>query len=441
MPKASNVSAFTEEQVRALFARMKGAVVAAIANGPADQRLGLSHITSRIQPVTQEQLDAIPVGSVAITCACGGTNWIFTITKKTAEGAFELEQGFIRPMPEAERVHTFASLVAIIADEIVRVVRAFDLQNLENIPIAISFGFPQVNMRTENGDIDARITQSTLPKMWRVTDCNPSTAAEQQPSLAKILRDELNKRDVHTNGRIVFANDTTAVVLDEESTEGVTTLPVGFVFGTGANSAVEGVGDDGILNLESGRAQIVTGDDATRIMSERGWAQPGVVVLEHWIGGAYLPKRAAAAILAVADKLTDAEQVAKKILNSDQQTLLSDIASGESPKNFGLHIGPSEYPIIRSTTATVLQQAGQLIGVQIASVCSAAGYTGGKVVVPYEGSLYAKGHDIAATAMQTVQQLIPGADIHMTHVSGMRGVAKLALVLSQSKEAKVVRKN
>jgi len=430
MQKNHSVNAFSDEQIRTLFLRMKNAVTATIQNNPVDQRLGLSHIASHVQPVTKQQLDAIPVGSVAITCACGGTNWIFTITKKSADGSFILEQGFIRPMPEGERSHTFASLIGIIADEIASVVKAFNLKDLKELPIAVSLGFPQTNMRIENGDIDARITHSVLPKMWRITDCNPALEAKNQPSLAALLRQALHARAIDTQGRIVFVNDTIAVVLDEESQSGVQTLPIGFVFGTGANSAVKGQSDDGILNIESGRSHIVEADDITRIMADRGWSQSGVVVLEHWVGGAYLPKRAAAAVLAVADRLTDAEQVAKKILTSDQQTLLSDIASGESPKNFGLHIGPSEYPIIREQVATVLKQAGQLVGVHIAAVAAAVGYTGGKVVIPYEGSLYAKGHGIAETAMHTVGQLIPSADIQMVHVSGMRGVAKLALALT-----------
>jgi hexokinase len=269
--------------------------------------------------------------------------------------------------------------------------------------------------------------------MWRITNCDESVPVESQPSLAELLRSELRDRGIVTNGRIVFANDTAAVVLDAESAPHIPTLPVGFVFGTGVNAAVYSNTERGIINLETGRGTFVPPDNVTEIMEQRGWVPKNSAELEHWIGGAYLPKRVAGYVLANADELTDAEQVARKILTSDQQTLLSDIASGESPKNFGLHIGPSEYPTIRACVRTVMQQAGQLIGIHVAAVSSAIGYQHGKVIVPYEGSLYAKGHGIQQHAMQTVRMLLPDADMQLQHVSGMRGVAKLSLVLTHQR--------
>lgn len=413
-----------------MFTQMRSAVESVIHQDSGVNRFGLSDIPSLIQPITAEQLRAIPNDSVAITCACGGTNWIFTITKKHSDGTFELMQGYIRPIPEHERTHTFKSLIAIIADEIMHVVKTFHVQNTDNVPIAISFGFPQSNVRLPNGDVDARISGGTLPKMWRITDCDENSGIESQPSLANLLRAELEERGIHTRGRIVFTNDTTAVVLDAESAEHIPTLPVGFVFGTGINAAVYANVDRGIINLETGRARIVPPDPVSAIMEERGWVPPHTTELEHWIGGAYLPKRTAGYILHIADQLTDAEQVARKILSNEQQTLLSDIAAGDSPKNFGLHIGPSEYPAIRNCVRTVLHQAGQLIGMNIAAVLSAIEYSHGRVIVPYEGSLYAKGYSIQQTALQTVRTFMPNADLLMQHASGMRGVAKLALVLT-----------
>ncbi len=421
---------FSDQELQQMFHALRDAVTACRTNQAAENRAGLLNIPSHVQPIFAQDIQQIPTGSVAITCACGGTNWIFTIARKEANGTFELEQGFIRPIPESERTHTFNSLMQIIADEIMNVIYTFHLESVDQLPIAISFGFPQSNIRVENGDVDARITSSSLPKLWRITDCDETRVAEDQPSLAGILRRILQDRGVHSIGRIVFVNDTTAVVLDVEPESSILTLPVGFVFGTGTNAAIAGDVESGIINLESGHATVVPPDATTRIMQERGWIPSHAPWLEYWIGGAYLPKRVAAAILSERQRLTDAEQVVETILNTTQQTLLSDIASGESPKNIGFHIGPDEYTFIRDCVQTVLHHAGQLIGVTIAAVCSAVGYEGGSVHVPYEGSLYTKGFGIADVARHTTQTLIPGAEITLTHASGMRGVAKLALVLT-----------
>lgn len=423
---------FSDTQLRGIFEQLRGAVRATLVNDPTADRLGLSRIATHVQPITRKQLGAIPVGAVTITCACGGTNWIFTVTRKTEQGDFVSEQPFVRNIPESERIHTFASLIQIIADEITHVAEAYALRNTQQLSVAVSFGFPQTNIVLPNGDVDARITSRALPKMWRITDCDESLAAENQPSFTAMLRDALHKTGIDIGGKVVFVNDTTAVMLDSQSTVDTPTLPMGCVFGTGANAAVYTAGDpeSGIINLESGRARVVPADAASLLMAELDWTGEYPEELEHWIGGAYLHKRVAVHILNRAEEFTHPEQLAQAILASHQQSLISDIAFGTPAAAIGIAIDSNDYALLQAIAKDVLTSIGQLIGMDVAAVAAAVEYRNGSVVVPYEGSLYTKGFGIAETAMRTVGLLIPGADIHMTHVSGMRGVAKLALALT-----------
>lgn len=391
---------------------------------------GLLAFPTHVEPITPESVQALPIGTVAIVAACGGTNWIFQQATVTAMGEVSLSEGFIRPIPPEERTHTFASLVDLIAEEIINVAKEYNLLNIANLPIAISFGFPQTNIILENGDVDARINKPVLPKFWHITDCNGDLTPEQQPSLANLLRASLMAKGMTSIGRIVFVNDTVGVALDMQHPG--KDLPVGFVFGTGTNAALYVANSDkGILNLEAGAAKMMPIDSALQYMIDAKLVPYASSNIEYWTGGGYLPARVAAGVEMLNDAFTDPKQIQTVLLKTFNQAILSEIAEGESPRKNEFHVGPSEYVLLKEIARRVLAEAGQCIGLMIGSVILESGVYTGEWMVPYEGSLMKKAYSVQNTALKVVNLLVPGATIIPYHASGMVGVAKLAMVRSR----------
>lgn len=434
----NGLRAYTSEELAQYNATLRNAISIGVARTttPTMSDGGLLAFPTGITPITAADTALIPAGTPSITCACGGTNWIFTVARKQADGSVTKEEPFIKPIPDNQRQHTYASLTALFADEIMNVVHEYDLMQVPHLPIAISFGFPQTNIRLPNGDIDARLSSRILPKFWQVTDLDESVPPELQPSLAGMLRAALTQRGLQSIGNIVFVNDTVAVALDvrHQSAERPD-LPVGFVFGTGMNAAVDakdaaGGNDNGIVNLEVGRAEILPADRVLQEMQRRSLVPTIKSELEYWVGGGFLIGRVVGGVASISDVFTDPEQLIRAMLASSNQALVSDMAVGASARQLELRVGPGEYVLLQEIARRVLTAAGQLIGVIIASVCAEAGYASGAVYVPYEGSLLAKGIGVQKAALQTVRALLPGSDVLPYKADGVIGAAKLAMVKS-----------
>ncbi|MBI2410765.1 MAG: hypothetical protein HYV32_02650 [Candidatus Kerfeldbacteria bacterium] len=425
---------FTASELGIFYADLSKAIQIGLTRitSPTSTDGGLLAFPTNINAVTQEAMDQVPAESAAITCACGGTNWIFTVARKKADGSVVLEEPFIRPIPENERQHTFVSLMELIAQEIIRAMKEYGLEALADIPIGISFGFPQTNIIMPNGDVDARLNKQNLPKFWKIVDLDESLLPQDQPSLSELLRVELKKRGVPSVGAIVFVNDTVAVALDmQTAADGVAALPMGFVFGTGTNGAMYGGPERGMVNLEAGHAHVIPKDSLLQIIDTHGWLPGHGVDLECFVGGGFLPSRLAAAVLYLQEYFSNAKQLADTIMNSRNQGIMSDIAQGKSRRKNELPVGPSEYKLLQECARLVLTQAGQLMGVMMAAVAHAAGFPdGGHARVPFEGSLLLKGYGVKDAADETARLLLNGGVIEPYKASGMVGVAKLAMVRS-----------
>lgn len=387
---------------------------------PTTEDGGVMAIPSSVEPIRQEQVNQVPDNSPVITAACGGTNWFFTLGTKQSDGTVTIKDSASRTITESERTHTFTSLMDIIAEGVASVATEYGVEEHPQLPVAISFGFPQINIRLENGDIDARLPTGDLPKKWKITDYDPSLSIEEQPSLAGILRQELQQRGVKDPGVIIINNDTVAVATDvQHEVEKGIDLPVGFVFGTGTNACVFAGTEKGIINLEAGHATSMKADSIHTQMQQNNYVELGHVIMEHWVGGGMLPYRLAAAF-----ELLGEDELQQVVLDSEDQAFVSHAAEGI----VGTHISQQQKDLLQECAARVLTQAGQLIGVFIATVSSAAGYESGKAHVPYEGSLLKKGYRVQKTVQETVSLLLPESDIEPYVASGMVGLAKLALV-------------
>lgn len=428
---------FTPRELEQIFQKLNKEIAIGLnrVGAPTSTDGGALAFPTYIDPISYEQLARVPNGAPVITCACGGTNWMFAVATKHPDGTMKLNAPFIRPIPEDQRQHTFRSLVNIIAGEIIGVANEYNLREVPRLPIAVSFGFPQHNVRTEVGDIDARLNRRQLPKFWEILDVDETLPIEQQTSITDLLRVVLAKRGMTNLGSIVFVNDTVAVALDVQHNDGAD-LPVGFVFGTGINSAIYSGASSktkGIVNLEIGQLSIMVKDKILEIMEHEKFVPTGSAIMEYWMGGGYLPARLAATILALDAEFVDARQVARIIMESTNQALVSEIAENASLRQLQLHLGPREYQIIQEAARRVLQQAAQLIGTHIAAVSYAAGYRQGLAHVPFEGALLAKGYGVAPIADLTVKELLPKSDIQPYKASGILGIAKLALLKTQSR--------
>lgn len=421
---------FTQAELQTHYTNLRTAIqIGMNRNGEATTADGgLPAYPTTITPITHEDTALIPTGTQAIACACGGTNWMFSIAKKNEDGSITLSEPVVKPIPEKERIHTFESFTNLFATEIMNVVNEYGLNNETALPIAISFGFPHSTLRLPNGDMDARIVSNQLPKFWEITDYNDSLTLEQQPSLAGLLRTHLDQKGLKSIGPIVFVNDTVAVALDvEDNGRNAQTIPAGFVFGTGVNAAMYNGNEKGIVNLESGHSSILPKDPVLLEMERRGFVPIKESDMEFWVGGGFLPHRMAGAISLLDDIFLDSPQLIASITQNSNQAIVSDIAEGTSARQLELHVGPNENEIVQEIARRALMMSGQLIGVMLAAVSAETGAPLEKAFVPYEGSLLQKGFKVKETALSTVQMLLPGSHIEPYKANGILGVAKLAM--------------
>lgn len=390
---------------------------------------GVMAIPTHITALGPLQIGPIPEGMTAIAAACGGTNWVFSTATKQADGSLVMQEMNKRPIAEPARVHTVASLSGLMADQISETIVQAKLEQQEKLPIAISFGFPHVTVRMDNGDVDARIMHKQLPKYWQVTDCNESLPAEEQASFADNIRTALSERGHANIGRIVFVNDTVAVVLDVQEQKEEIHLPVGFVFGTGTNGAMQPNEEKGIINLEAGQAQVIDADPVHNAMVAGGLIPSPDPIIEHWMAGAYIPVRIAAALDVMPTKPAWYAKCRELFLSKEHQTIVSDIASGDMNwSDFDIEMNPSEAQMLQELAKASLAQAGQLMAVMVAAVVAELGYTTGTTAIPYEGALLQKGVGVMDAFMAALGELLPGHGIEMYHAAGVAGVAKLAMI-------------
>jgi hypothetical protein len=220
-----------------------------------------------------------------------------------------------------------------------------------------------------------------------------------------------------------------AVALDvQHDGEDGSDAPVGFVFGTGTNGALYYGKEKGLVNLEIGHAEIMDKDAVLEVMQQRAWAPDTRNVMEYWMGGAFIPARVMAAVELLKDFVSSPQAVHDQIAGSTNQALISDMAKGRQSPLVGLSLVADDYIVARMCAKRAMHQAAQLIGIHLAAVCAAVGYTKGTAYIPYEGSVLGKGHQVKQRALETVRLLYPELALKPYEASGMIGVGKLAMV-------------
>lgn len=422
---------FSEEELRKLSLRLSKSISIGLKRPgePVITDGGVLAAPTGVQAITLEQVQKVPDHTRGITAACGGTNWIFAETQKEPSGQVTIGRSFVRKILEQERQHTYDSFAEIIADGIFRVAKQCELLNEERLPLSISLGFPQINVETTGGDIDARFPRRKLPKFWEITDYDESKPAPKQPSLAELIKGKLQDKGMKGVQQLVMVNDTVAVALDvQHGGDDGEDAPVGFVFGTGTNGAMFAGKKKGMVNLEIGHAEVMDQDAVLEVMQKHGWAPDNRPIMEYWMGGAFIPARVMAGVELLGEFVSDSKIIHKQITGSQNQALISDMAKGRQSPLVGLSLMADDYMVVQLCAKRALYQAAQLIGVHLATVCQAVKYTEGMAFIPYEGSVLGKGHHVKRRALEAAKTLLPGMELKPYEASGMVGVAKLAMV-------------
>lgn len=391
---------------------------------------GLATLPTLTHPITQEEWSKVNEGEQVIGCAFAGTNWISgSVTKRN--GQPEYTELVKKPIPIKERVMTYGQFVERMADQI----EATHAKLNSSIhTVAISLGFQHENIQGKNGSIDARLLGEEPGKFWRITDFN----SHKSDLLGKSILALLHSRGLTSLDRVIFQNDTNSVSHHTTQTE-AKKLPVGFVFGTGDNAAL----DD--KNLEAGYGLVDNEDMVFHEMKRRNLVPHGEQrnIVEYRMGGDFVKFRAIAG-LGLLQKFGEinfvtSEYIIRALLQNNDGALISKIASGtidrrtlnKTLKTHGF-IHDEMYKTLQLVAQTTLIQAGQLMGVMISAVTEAAGYSSGPATVNVEGAVYWDGYNVKEQADLTLKQLNRESDIQTIRAMGLIGVAQLGMVRSLS---------
>ncbi|GIW62144.1 MAG: hypothetical protein KatS3mg089_0996 [Patescibacteria group bacterium] len=393
---------------------------------------GVPAIPSCVEPITREQISSVPKGKRVLAGAYGGTSWLTAIAEKKEGVDVDLEVINNGSIPKTQRAHTLDEFVGLIADHMAHGIGDRDVSDIT--AVGGSVGFAYRSSKTERG-FDGQIYEQ--PSNWRITDLDTSLSPEDQPYLGEKLLTALSYRGFPQVTEVYFQNDTNAVVHDVSSSQSDVVIPVGFVFGTGSNAAI------GRFNLQESNTVVFKKDAILEKMAERGYVGSDKPLTKIWVGGDRIRFRIAAAMLLLGEKgilnRTHAEDLAEMLRDGENGTFVSDIAScnldylklREKIPSLSLE----EYGILLRSCRGGMRQAGQVIGVMIGSAVTAAGYEGGTVHLPVEGSVFWKGYNVQPTVEQTLDRLLPGNDLHFYPASGVRGISKLSLVYSHLRQS------
>jgi hexokinase len=225
------------------------------------------------------------------------------------------------------------------------------------------------------------------------------------------------------------------VVHDVSSASSDVILPVGFVFGTGSNAAMRDV------NTQASSVNLFEKDKVYQEMVDQGFV-PAKPQMKLWMGGERIAYRVAAGMHLLAKeglvREDTANAVAKMIKENGKGLIVSNIMNGELSYDAliqaGIPITFSEYNLLKRSSEASLTQAGQAIGVMLATTIEAAGHTSGTAKVPVEGSVFWKAHGVREIAQETVKLLLPEVEVVPYEASGLQGIGKLALTYSHEKK-------
>ena len=391
---------------------------------------GLLAILTGVAPVTPGEWGKVPDLSMAIAATYAGTNWVTSVIKKSHDAVKEVLSSATTFLPE-KREFKFTEIAGVMALEIHKVLDMAEEKGFvskgQKLPMGVSFGFPLKTSLMAYG-IDAAITSPKPSKNWVITDWKEDQFYGLE--VIKILLEKY-KRELMS---IYFDNDTKMVANNVHAEIGENDREddirrVGFVFGTGDNSC------EGEVNLESGiSSHSLAKDVALETMIKNKLVNLDDNIMEYFMGGDHLKRRVGVAceLLELAGLLENGKKLGDYILESTDGAIVSKIASGDSVTLDGIIkrklLTEKDVSFVSDIAKTVLLQAGQLIGMQIAVVTVHAGYSRGKEQIPVEGAVYHKGFGVKEKAREIIDILIPDNELKIIKASSLLGSAQFAMV-------------
>ncbi|MBD3362270.1 hypothetical protein GF362_00965 [Candidatus Dojkabacteria bacterium] len=396
---------------------------------PTNEDGGLLAIPTDVELITKEQFQNVPVGKKVITCSYGGTNWVTSLVRKTDDIKTEIYKENMIYIPRKQRNIRFQDFILKMAEQIYNILQEEDKDEFQFV--GISLGFPHRNVRTEYG-IDAYFLRQKLPKSWIVRDFHKLPF----PSLiGKLFLEKLLTTYSLPNIKYVyFLNDANSVAQQLPGKDEFGEYPVGFVFGTGSNAALKQ------WNLEAGKFIMPQELDLDRRIDEKmielGLVHTQKKFIEHFHGGDYIRYRIASALSILSEDKIISNRIAEWMIQQEDASIVSRLASGDMSYDDFLDFNLVEeetearriYVILKECSTRALIQAGQTIGVMIASVLKSAEYNTGDIAVPVEGAVYWKGYGIQEQSQKVINLLIPENNISMIKASSVVGLAQFLMV-------------
>lgn len=419
---------FTPNEIHAAHAQLAQAFEVGITRSglPTTEDGGIPAVKTGVEPITADAYDRVPDGRV-LGGSYGGTSWYTGIIAK--EGPITNVEIINNGATPHSRVDTRESFVERIGNHVLGGAVDRDISDIR--AVGASCGFEQTNSHHTRG-IDAQI--HVQPSNWKITDLDTSLTPEQQPYLGEELLRYLSYQGAPQIKEVYFQNDTNAVVHDVATNASDVVLPLGFVFGTGSNAALRDI------NTQASSVNLFGKDAVYQEMVDLGYV-PAKPQMKLWMGGERIAYRVAAGMKLLAKeglvRDTTADEVARMIRENGKGLIISNILNGQLSYDAllqeGIPLTFSEYQLLKQSSQASLNQAGQAIGVMMATAIEATGHTSGKAKVPVEGSVFWKAHGVRDVAQETVKLLLPEVDLLPYEASGLQGIGKLALTYSHAK--------
>lgn len=384
---------------------------------PTVQDGGVFAIKTGIRPITPHEWNATPSGTRVLAASFGGTNWMTAVVEKGEDGTPKTQIIRKTIVPVMERQRPFAGHIELMAHEFTEAAKIVDIRAIHGV--GISLGFGQINQEVAYG-VEAQFMSKKSARGWERTDFDENLPSNQQPFIGKALLEDLAKEGLLDITQVYFLNDTNSVVNNIQQSQDTFYLPVGFVFGTGTNAAFDE------YNLETGTAQVILPDSVFAEMVRQQMVSASYNFVEYWMGGDYIKNRVACALRLLNRKKLVSEATSQRVeeLLKEKGEALSSLAN-ETEQVTG---DKQDQLFVRTCSQIALEQAGQLMGVNLAAVSKIAGYSEGKAMLPVEGSVYWKGFNVKERAKDTIKTCIPNNELVPFEASGMVGIAQLAMV-------------
>ncbi|MBI3385228.1 hypothetical protein HY030_03505 [Candidatus Gottesmanbacteria bacterium] len=438
---ASDIRKFTKEELESGFTRLKKEILIGLRrkNEGDFSDGGLKCLNTSIKPIVSKDFEKIPSGTKVAYGSYAGTNWITGLATKIGDKIVEHPLTTKSFSDKSARVLSSPQEFGkLIGDLVINALKK--VNNTDDIEcFAISFGSEFFPLQTKYGR-DAIFINDYLAKNWSIKKGKGMKAGE-------CILNYLKFHGLPHMKKIYFANDTTAVALDisskfeSDSHKKYSSLPCGFVMGTGDNGGAvfRGFKDNNIINLECGQSLSLGADKILERMIQEDLTPTKGCLLEYYMGGDYLLSRLTTSLFLLKEANFDTKNYGlrlKKYASDAKITsrlAAADISAQELSELIKTKVNLDDIFVLNEVAKRILNKGGQAAGVMIAGVCDIAGWGAGVYgAIPVEGTVFLQAFGFRDRIRKTLKILIPQHRLIFIPGSGTRGIATEAMIRQQA---------